>query len=78
MREVLSELVQIASGRIGSRPDPGVSVTELTETGAVFSVAVWVPDPATAAQTSAWLRERTLSRLADEGVFRGVEAAVAQ
>jgi hypothetical protein len=76
VREVLSELVQVAPGRIGSRPDPGVSVTELTETGAVFSVAVWGPDPTTAAQTSAWLRERSLSRLADEGVFRGVDAAV--
>jgi small-conductance mechanosensitive channel len=76
VREVLGELVQVAPGRIGSRPDPGVSVTELTETAAVFSVAVWVPDPATAAQTSAWLRERSLSRLADEGVFRGVDAAV--
>jgi small-conductance mechanosensitive channel len=78
VREVLSELVQVAPGRIGSRPDPGVSVAELTETGAVYSVAVWVPDPATAAQTSAWLRERSVSRLADEGVFRGVEAAVAK
>jgi small-conductance mechanosensitive channel len=78
VREVLSELVQVAPGRIGSRPDPGVSVAELTETGAVYSVAVWVPDPATAVQTSAWLRERSVSRLADEGVFRGVEAAVAK
>jgi len=78
VREVLSELVALAPGRIGSRPDPGVSVAELTETGAVYSLAVWVPDPATAAQTSAWLRERSLARLADEGVFRGVEAAVAK
>src|SRR3954452_12010325 len=78
VREVLSELVQVAPGRIGSRPDPGVSVSELTETGAVYSVAVWVPDPATAAQTAAWLRERSLARLADEGVFRGAEAAVAK
>lgn len=76
VREVLSELVQVAPGRIGNRPDPGVSVVELTETAAVFSVSVWVPDPATAAQTAAWLRERSLSRLADEGVFNGVEAAV--
>jgi len=76
VREVLSELVQVAPGRIGSRPDPGVSVVELTETAAVFSVLVWAPDPATAAQTAAWLRERSLSRLADEGVFNGVEAAV--
>jgi hypothetical protein len=73
---VLSELVSVAPGRIGDRPDPGVSVAELTETSAVFSLGVWVPDSQTAAQTSAWLRERTLLRLADEGTFRGVEAVV--
>lgn len=76
VREVLYELVALAPGRIGDRPDPGVSVAELTETSAVFSAGVWVPDPLTAAQTSAWLRERSLARLADEGVFAGVEAGV--
>src|SRR6478672_4163285 len=35
VREVLSELVSVAPGRIGNRPDPGVSVAELTETSAV-------------------------------------------
>jgi small-conductance mechanosensitive channel len=76
VREVLTELVAVAPGRLGDRQDPGVSVSDLTETAAVFSVGVWVSDPATAAATAAWLRERSLSRLADEGVFRGVEAAV--
>jgi small-conductance mechanosensitive channel len=76
VRDVLSELVSVAPGRIGDRPDPGVSVAELTETSAVFSLGVWVADSQAAAQTSAWLRERTLRRLADEGVFRGVEAVV--
>jgi hypothetical protein len=73
---VLGELVALAPGRMGDRPDPGVSVSDLTETGAVFSVGVWVPDPATAAATAAWLRERSLSRLADEGVFGDVDPAV--
>ncbi|HEY0388084.1 MAG TPA: mechanosensitive ion channel domain-containing protein [Gaiellales bacterium] len=76
VREVLGELVALAPGRMGDRPDPGVSVSDLTETGAVFSVGVWVPDPATAAATAAWLRERSLSRLADEGVFGDVDPAV--
>jgi small-conductance mechanosensitive channel len=76
VRDLLSELVAAAPGRLADRPDPGVSVDQLTETSAVFSLGVWTPDPATAAGTSAWLRERTLARLADEGVFRGVEAAV--
>jgi small-conductance mechanosensitive channel len=76
VREVLSELVLIAPGRMGDRTDPGVSVSELTETSAVYTVGVWTPDPGTAAQTAAWLRERALARLADEGVFRGVDASV--
>lgn len=76
VREVLNELVLIAPGRMGDRPDPGVSVSELTETSAVYTLGVWTPDPGTAAQTAAWLRERALARLADEGVFRGVDAAV--
>jgi small-conductance mechanosensitive channel len=76
VRDVLLDLVAAAPGRLPDRADPGVSVEQLTETSAVFAVGVWTPDPATAARTSAWLRERSLSRLADEGVFRGVEAAV--
>jgi hypothetical protein len=39
---------------------------------------VWVADPQTAAQTAAWLREQTLARLADGGMFRGIEASVAK
>jgi small conductance mechanosensitive channel len=76
VREVLTELVLIAPGRMGDRTDPGVSVSDLTEASAVYTVGVWTPDPGTAAQTAAWLRERALARLADEGVFRGVEASV--
>jgi small-conductance mechanosensitive channel len=77
VRDLLSELVAAAPGRLADRPDPGVSVADLTETSAVYSVAVWTPDPVTAAQTAAWLRERALARLADEGQFRGADAAVA-
>jgi small-conductance mechanosensitive channel len=74
VREVLSDLVPLTPGRIGSRPDPGVSVTELTADGVVFTIGVWTPDPASAAQAGAWLRERALARLSDEGVFAGAQA----
>ncbi len=76
VREVLSEVVAAAPSRTGDRPDPGVSVAELTETGAVFTAGVWVGDPALAAQTAAWLRERALARLVDEGVLRDDRQAV--
>jgi hypothetical protein len=42
----------------------------------VFSVSVWTADPATAVSTATWLRERSLARLADEGIFAGVSAEV--
>jgi len=35
-----------------------------------------VSDPQQALKTSAWLRERALSRLAIEGIFQGVSAEV--
>ena len=76
VREVLAELVPPAPGRVGDRPDPGVAVADLTETSAAFTIGVWVSDPQQALKTSAWLRERALSRLADEGVFQGVSAEV--
>lgn len=76
VREVLSELPAMAPGRLGSRPDPGVTVLELNELTAVYSVAVWTADPAQAAATAAWLRERALTRLADEGLFRDIDAEV--
>jgi small-conductance mechanosensitive channel len=76
VREVLVELVPAAPGRAGDRPDPGVSVTELTETHAVYTVSVWTPDPAQAAMTAAWLRERALGRLAAEGLFDDSSAVV--
>ena len=47
-------------------------VAELGETTrGVTRVAVWTPDPADGRATAAWLRERALARLADEGLFRG-------
>jgi small-conductance mechanosensitive channel len=78
VREVLAELPNLAPGRIGDRSDPGVTVLELNELGAVYSVAVWTPSPDQAARTSVWLRERALTRLADEGVFRDVAAEVVE
>ena len=76
VREVLAELVPAAPGRLADRPDPGVGVAELAEATAVFSGSVWTPDPNTAVSTAAWLRERSLARLADEGIFAGVSAEV--
>jgi small-conductance mechanosensitive channel len=78
VRELLAGLVLVAPGRLGDRPDPGVAVAELTADSAVFSLGVWVADPQTAVQTSAWLREQTLARLADDGMFRGIEASIAK
>ena len=76
MREVLAELVPTAPGRLADRPDPGVGVAELGETAAVFSLSVWTPILPWPMSTAAWLRERSLARLADEGVFAGVSAEV--
>jgi small-conductance mechanosensitive channel len=76
VREVLGELVPAAPGRAGDRPDPGVAVSDLTETHAVYTVSVWTPNPAQSAQTSAWLRERALARLAAEGLFDDTTAAI--
>jgi small-conductance mechanosensitive channel len=76
VREVLSELPALAPGRLGSRPDPGIAVAELNELTAVYSIGVWTADPAQAAATAAWLRERAMIRLADEGMFRDIDAEV--
>jgi small-conductance mechanosensitive channel len=77
VREVLSELAAAAPGALPDRPGPGVSVAELTGTGAVFTVGVWTPDAVQAAQTAAWLRERALARLNDEGVLAALEPEAA-
>jgi small-conductance mechanosensitive channel len=77
VREVLSELAAAAPGALADRPGPGVSVAELTGTGAVFTVGVWTPDAVQAAQTAAWLRERALARLNDEGVLAALEPEAA-
>ena len=76
VRTALEELVRAAPGRVGDRQDPGVSVSELTETGAVFQIGVWAPDSVQAAQTASWLRERSMARLNDEGILGRAEAEV--
>ena len=76
VRAVLGEIAAAAPGRNGDRPDPGVSVADLTETSAIYSVGVWTGDAGQAAQTAAWLREQSLARLRDEGAFEGVDATV--
>jgi small-conductance mechanosensitive channel len=78
VKEVLAELTAIAPGRLVDRPAPGVAISDITPDGAVYTVAVWVADPAQGAQTAAWLRERCLSRLADEGIVGRVTEAAAE
>jgi small-conductance mechanosensitive channel len=78
VREALSELAAAAPGALPDRPGPGVSVAELTAAGAVFTVGVWTADAAQAAQTAAWLRERALARLNDEGVLGELEPETAR
>jgi small-conductance mechanosensitive channel len=78
VRTVLEELVPLAPGRVSERLDPGVTISDLTDTRAVFQVSVWTPDAAQAAQTAAWMRERAVARLYVEGVFRGIEAEVVE
>src|SRR6478672_7800216 len=77
VREVLSELAAAAPGALADRPGPGVSVAELTGSGAVFTVGVWAADATQAAQTASWLRERALARLNDEGVLAALEEETA-
>jgi small-conductance mechanosensitive channel len=73
VKEVLAEQASLAPGRLEQRPGPGVSVSELRAEGAVFTVGVWVADPLQGGQTAAWLRERCLARLNDEGVLAVLE-----
>ena len=77
VREVLGELAAAAPGALPDRPGPGVSVADLTAEGAIFTVGVWTADAAQAAQTAAWLRERALARLNDEGVLAALAAEAA-
>jgi small-conductance mechanosensitive channel len=76
VKEVLAEQAALAPGRLEHRPGPGASVSELRAEGAVFTVGVWVADPLQGAQTAAWLRERCLARLNDEGVLAVLEGEV--
>jgi small conductance mechanosensitive channel len=69
VKEVLAEQAASAPGAVSERPIPGVTVADLTATGAVYSVGVWTPDATQALQVSAWLRERCLARLNDEGIM---------
>jgi small conductance mechanosensitive channel len=69
VKEVLAQQVAAAPGRLADRPGPGVSVADVTAEGAVYSASAWVADPAQAAQTGAWLRERCLAALNEDGVL---------
>ena len=73
-----ARLVDPLDSAILSRlPGPGVSVAELTGEGAVFTVGVWTADATQAVQAAAWLRERALARLNDEGVLAALEPEAA-
>jgi small conductance mechanosensitive channel len=74
VRELLAEVAAAAPGRIADRADPGVGVADLGETTAAFTIGVWTSDPATAAQLAGRLREQALVRLAEDGIFRDVNA----
>ncbi len=76
VRDVLEELPAQAPGRLGDRPDPGVTVRELSELGAVYVVGVWTADPTQAERTAGWLRERVLTRLGAEGLFGVAEVEI--
>ena len=77
VREVLAELVPLAPGRARRPARPGRRGGRADRADAPCSASPcgWRIRQ-TAAQTAAWLRERALSRLADEGMFRGIEAEV--
>ena len=77
VREVLGELAAAAPGALPDRPGPGVSVADLRAEGALVTVGVWTADAAQAAQAAAWLRERALARLNDEGVLAALETEAA-
>lgn len=77
VKEVLAELTAVAPGRLPDRPAP-IGVSEVTAEGAVYTLGVWVANGGQAAQTSAWLRERALSRLTDEGIMGGVVEGAAE
>ncbi len=73
LRALLADAALAAPGRAPDLPLPGVSVSELGESSAVYTVSVWAADAAAAGQAAAWLREQALARLADEGVLAAGE-----
>jgi small-conductance mechanosensitive channel len=75
VKEVLAQQVAAAPGRLADRPGPGVAVADVTAEGAVYTASAWVADPAQAAQTGAWLRERCLAALNEDGALAEAIAA---
>ena len=69
VREILSAAAAELPGMLTDRPQPPVTIADLTAAGAVFSVSVWVADPAAVAPAQAWLREQAQRRLNDAGVL---------
>jgi small-conductance mechanosensitive channel len=73
VRTVLAEQAAVAPDRAPDMPLPPVTVGELTDTHAVYTVSAWASDAASAGRLAAWLRERCLARLADEGALAPAE-----
>jgi small-conductance mechanosensitive channel len=72
VRAILDEQADAVPGRLLDRPGPGASVAEVGPTGTVYTVGVWMPDPAQAAVASSTLRERCVTRLHEEGIVADV------
>jgi small-conductance mechanosensitive channel len=68
VRAILDEEAQTVPGALSDRPAPGAAVAEHTADGTVYTVGVWMPDPAQAAVAATRLRERCASRLYEEGL----------
>jgi small-conductance mechanosensitive channel len=68
VRAILEEEAEAVAGRLIDRPAPGFGVADVQAEGIVFTVGVWMPDPAQAAVAAAVLRARCVARLHEEGI----------
>lgn len=78
VREVLTAVAAELPGRLSDRPPPPVAIVDLNAGEAVFTVAAWVADPASAGPAQAWLREQAQQRLNASGALAGTGAGAAR
>ena len=69
VRELLAPVADEVPGRLTERPSPDVALSDLTASAAVFSLAVWVADPAAVAPAQTWMRERAQRALSEAGLL---------